>query len=146
MATMISKWTSTPIAINGILGAAQWGNASKMPLKSGGVRYGTLMAKNDHKYLYVALDVTRDQNNDPGTNDYFWFCVDVDGNSAVTPNQDALFSSRPGHPNDLRRWFFLGPNTWKPINLATDTIQSIVRKGFGTSPNSPFPQKGNIGK
>jgi hypothetical protein len=141
MATIISKWTPNPIAINGILGAAQWADAPQMPLQNGGVNYGTLMVKNDHQYLYVALDVTRDQGNDLGTNDYFWFCVDVDGNSAVTPNQDALFSSVPGSPNDLRRWFFLGPNTWKPINTATETINSIVRRGFGASPNSAHPHR-----
>ena len=141
MGTIISKWTSTPIAINGILGAGQWGNAPKMTLKKGSVKYGTLMVKNDHKYLYVALDVTRDQNNDPGTNDYFWFTVDVDTNAAVTPNADALFSSKPGSPNELRRWFFLGPNAWKPINTTTDLINSIVRKGFGASPNSRHPHR-----
>lgn len=141
MATITSKWTSSPIAVNGVLGAAQWGDAPKMPLKTRSVKYGTLMVKNDSQYLYVALDVTRDQNNDPGTNDYFWFCVDVDGNQAVSPNADALFSSRPGHPNQLRRWFFLRPNAWKPTNTATDLINSIVRKGFGPSPNSSTPHR-----
>jgi len=142
MSTILSTWATSPVAVNGSLTAAEWAGAAIFPLAGGGVNYGRMLVKNDHEHLYVALDITRDLINTPGTGDYFWFMLDADGNQAVTPNVDCMFSTTASTgPNEMRRWYFIAPNTWKPINPITETIQSIVRQGFAPSSASASPHR-----
>ena len=129
-----SAWALTPIAIGGALTAAEWDDAGHMTIPG-----GTLMAKNDATYLYVALDLTADTGNDPGTGDYFWFTVDVDRNGAITPHRDVNYGVYPGQPNHIGRQYYLGPSSWTGILNEVSSARCAV--GFGTSGNSATPHR-----
>jgi len=129
MAQVRSTWAEQRISIGGALTAREWSGAGRMPIPA-----GYLMVKNDEHFLYVALDMVKDLGNDAGTGDYFWFTVDVDGNTQITPRHDINYGLYPGHPNKMGRQYYLGPGRW--TGLLNDVSESQARIGFGASPNS----------
>ena len=134
MATVISRWATTPITVNGVLTPVDWAGAGLMPIPA-----GFMMVKNDADFLYVALDMVGDFGPDAGTGDYFWFTVDVDANEAITPNKDLNYGMAPGAPNVSRRQYYLGPGVW--TTLLNEVTTNQTRIGFGPSPNSPIPHR-----
>jgi hypothetical protein len=133
MATLRSTWTATPITVEGNLGTAEWAGAGTMLIAGGGVNYGTVMMKNDANFLYIALDITRDQGNSTGDGDYFWLMVDVDRNRAITPHTDVNFGGYPGSPNSIGKQYFLGPATWTGLSASPGAQLHV---GFGATPNA----------
>lgn len=137
MAVVMSGWAISPPAINGMLNAAEWADAGSIPIPA-----GYLLAKNDAEYLYLALDMVGDRGNDPGTRDYFWLTVDVDGNASITPNTDVnygLYPSPPHPPSKLGRQLYLGPGRW--TGLLNDPSPSGAKNGFGPTPRSRAPHR-----
>jgi hypothetical protein len=130
MAIVRSRWTTAPVPLDGMLPAAEWAGSGVLPIPG-----GFLMVKNDSNNVYVALDMVSDTGNDISTNDYFWFVIDSDNNSAVTPSRDVLYSPWPAQPNRLGKWLMAAPNATFPASTG-QVIASSTRVGFGTSPNS----------
>lgn len=97
------------------------------------------MAKNDHQFLYLALDLVNDTGNDAGVNDYFWLSFDLNGDGAITPRRDVNYGIWPTTPIRLARQYYLGPGTW--TGILTETSTSMVRMAFGASPNSSTPHR-----
>jgi hypothetical protein len=95
---------------------------------------GFLMAKNDDKFLYLAIDLVEDTTNDPGTGDYFWLTFDRNRNRAINPNVDVNYGPYPNNPNKMGRQYYLGPGTW--TGLINETSDSGCRIAFEPSPNS----------
>lgn len=124
-----SEWAQTPIDINSPLSAGGWEDAGSLKFTRGHV-----LAKNDTKFLYLALDVIDDTGNDSSTNDYFWLSFDKDRDRAITANQDVNYALYPGQPNKLGKQLYLGPGTW--TGLMPDSSLSEVRQEFGSSENS----------
>jgi hypothetical protein len=129
-----SEWAQTPIDINKPLNAGDWEAAGILKFTR-----GVVLAKNDAKFLYLALDLTEDQGNDSGTNDYFWLSFDVNRDRAITSNQDVNYGLYPGQPNKLGKQFYLGPGTW--TGLIPDPSLSEVRQEFGASSNSSITHR-----
>lgn len=92
------------------------------------------MVKNDHKFLYLALDLTKDTGKSAGVGDYFWLTFDVDGNANITPNKDVNYGIYPTLPIRIGRQFCLGPGVW--TGLLNEPSLSTARQGFAASPNS----------
>jgi hypothetical protein len=144
MAVVRSTWADKPIFIGKfpfpfpmggpLLASSEWSGAGMMSIPA-----GHLMVKNDAQFLYVALDLVSDNGQTPGTGDYFWFSVDVDGNRQITPNRDINYGLYPDQPNRLARQYFLGPGTWTTI--LNEESDSAVRIGFESSPNSSSPHR-----
>ena len=95
---------------------------------------GYLMAKNDEKFLYLAIDLTEDTTNDPGTGDYFWLTFDRNRNRAINPNVDVNYGLYPNNPNKMGRQYYLGPGRW--TGLLNETSESECKIAFEPSPNS----------
>ena len=93
MAILRSTWTSVPINVNLGFTPGPWAGAGSMPLP-----VGSMLAKNDNQYVYIALDLTGDTGNSPGTNDYFWLTFDVDRNRSITPRVDVNYGIYPTLP------------------------------------------------
>jgi hypothetical protein len=130
MATVRSVWPNITMAVDGLLPAAEWTGAGILPIPA-----GWLLVKNDADSVYIALDLPGDTGNDAGTNDYYWLVLDLDGNGAVTPNRDVLYSPWPSQPNRLGRWLMAGPNTtWPAPN--TQVLASSNHIGFAPTPRS----------
>ena len=129
MAQVKSTWATNRIVSGGVLSSREWSGAGRMPIPA-----GYMMVKNDAEFLYVALDMVRDRGKDPGTGDYFWFSVDVDGNRQITSRTDINYGVPPGQPNRLGRQFYLGPGRW--TGILNEVSESRVHIGFGPSPNS----------
>ena len=126
-----SKWAATPIELTDDLFNETWAAAFEAQMAIPG---GYMCAKNDAKYLYIALDMIDDSYNDPGTGDYFWFTFDINRNLAISPNQDLNYGLFPGNPNKLGKQYYLGPGSW--TGLSHDESKASCRTDFGTSPNS----------
>ena len=124
-----SEWAQTPIDINAPLSSGGWEHAGSLKFARGFV-----LAKNDAKFLYLALDVIEDHGNDSGINDYFWLSFDKNRDRAITANQDVNYALYPGQPNKLGKQLYLGPGTW--TGLIPDPSMSEVRQEFGASENS----------
>ena len=124
-----SEWAQIPIDITAPLSSGGWDDSGKLKFSRGFV-----LAKNDAKFLYLALDLTEDKGNDTGTNDYFWLSFDKDRDRAITSNQDVNYGLYPGQPNKLGKQFYLGPGSW--TGLQPDPSLSEVRQEFGPSENS----------
>ena len=90
MAQVKSTWATNKIIPGGVLSSREWSGAGRMPIPA-----GYMMVKNNAEFLYVALDMVRDQGRDPGTGDYFWFSVDVNGNRQITPRTDINYGVPP---------------------------------------------------
>ncbi len=131
MGKIKSKWAAIPISLNKRLDDEVWSGALEYQMKIPG---GYMFAKNDAKYLYVALDMVEDTHNDPGTGDYFWFTFDRNRNKSITPNYDVNFGSYPGNPNKLGRQYYLGPGTWTGLLNEPKTYE--CKSVFESSPNS----------
>ncbi|MGH1383171.1 hypothetical protein [Kordia sp.] len=136
MGTIKSTWAGTPISLDDQLEDAVWSGAQEKQMKFDG---GFMLAKNDAKYLYVALDVVKDTHNDPGTEDYFWFTFDRNRNKAITPNYDVNYGNYPGNPNKIGRQYYKGAGRW--TGLLNEVQKSECKSTFGTSPNSATPHR-----
>ncbi len=97
-----SEWAQTPIDINAPFNSGGWDDSGTLKFSRGVVH-----AKNDAKFLYLALDLTEDKGNDTGTNDYFWLTFDKDRNRSITANQDVNYGLYPGQPNKLGKQYYL---------------------------------------
>ena len=124
-----SEWAVTPIDLNKPASAGDWDGAGQLKFPKGFV-----MAKNDAKFLYLALDLVDDTGNDPGTHDYFWLSFDKDRDRNITANVDVNYGLYPNQPNKIARQYYLGPSTW--TGILGDPTLSEVRREFGSSPNS----------
>lgn len=131
MGIIRSQWASVPISIENNLNDDLWSDSldSKMSIPG-----GFLMAKNDLRFLYMAIDLIEDTNNDPGTKDYFWLSFDKDRNRSITPNVDVNFAPFRDQPNKLGRQLYLGPERW--TGLLNDSSESECKSTFEASPNS----------
>ena len=123
-----SKWADNKMIIGGYLSATEWGDAGKILVPG-----GYLMVKNDDEFVYIALDLTSDTFNDPGTEDYFWFSIDVDQDQSITPYRDTNYGLYVDQPNRLARQYYLGPGVWTTI--LQEESPSACHIGFGSSPN-----------
>ena len=132
--TVRSGWALAPVTVDGVLGTTQWAGAGQMTIPG-----GKLLAKNDATYLYVALDLTADTGNDPGTGDYFWFSVDVDRDRTISAHRDVNYGVYPGQPNRIGRQYYLGPSTWTGILNEVSPARCAI--GFGPSSNSATPHR-----
>ncbi len=134
MSTLVSTWVDVPINLDDSINDPLWADAGVLSIAK-----GKMMVKNNSEFLYVALDVTADQGNDPGTGDYFWFTFDRNRNAAITPNYDVNYGLYPGNPDKMGRQYYLGPGRW--TGLINETSPSKCRIEFGPSPNSETPHR-----
>jgi len=134
MAILRSTWTAAPINVNAPFAPGPWTGAGHMALP-----VGTMLAKNDNQFVYIALDLTGDIGNSPGTNDYFWLTFDVDRNHSITPRLDVNYGIYPTLPIRIGRQFYLGPNTWTTLQPPPEP--AIAHQTFGPSPASATPHR-----
>src|SRR5438105_8343784 len=76
-----SKWAQTPPDPATSIMDPAWQGAGEYQFDKGWV-----FAKNDSKFLYMALDVVYDTGNDFGTGDYYWLSFDTDENRGISAN------------------------------------------------------------
>ncbi len=124
-----STWAETPVDLNKPFNAGDWTGAGKLKFSRGSVH-----AKNDARYLYLALDVVQDTGNDTGTGDYFWLSFDYNRNRKITANQDINYALYPNQPNRLAQQKYLGPGRWTGI-LSNPSTSEVVQE-FGPSEDS----------
>lgn len=98
-----------------------------------------MLAQNDARFLYLALDLVQDRGNSAGVGDYFWLSFDVDGNAAITPGRDVNFGIYPSLPIRIARQYYLGPGTWTTI--LPGATASHAAQGFGPSGASSVPHR-----
>lgn len=122
-------WAVVPIALSDSTTSDVWTGAGQMEIPK-----GYLMAKNDDKFLYLAIDLVGDTTNDPGTGDYFWLTFDRNRNRVINPNIDVNYGLYPNNPNKMGRQYYLGPGRW--TGLINETTKSECRIAFEPSPNS----------
>jgi hypothetical protein len=134
MVLVKSTWTDSPIVTGGVINGPEWGGAGKIPIPA-----GYLLVKNNADFLYIALDLIGDKGADPGTGDYFWFSIDVDGNHQITPMKDINYGIYPKLPIKIGRQFCLGPGTW--TGIINQPSPAKAAHGFGPSPNSATPHR-----
>lgn len=91
-----SEWAVNPIDLNTPINSGDWENAGKLKFSRGYV-----LAKNDARFLYLALDVIEDTGNDSSTKDYFWLSFDTNRDRSITANRDINYALYPGQPNKL---------------------------------------------
>lgn len=127
-----SRWATTPIALNLSINDAAWSDAGYFKTDKCWV-----MAKNDAKFLYLALDVIAD-TTDSGSQDYFWLSFDTDENRAITANKDVNYGTYPGTTDKLGIQTYTGPGLWSGINVPPE---SEVRVEFAASPKSAVPHR-----
>lgn len=136
MAILNSSWAAAPIALTDTLSHDSWAGVRERQMI---IPRGFMWVKNDAQFVYIALDLTADTNNDPGTGDYFWLTFDKDRNGVITPNVDVNYSLYPGQPNKMGRQYYLGANTW--TGLLNETSLSECRIAFEASPNATTPHR-----
>jgi hypothetical protein len=124
-----SEWAVNPIDLNAPINSGGWEDAGQLKFSRGYV-----LAKNDARFLYLALDVLDDTGNDRGTNDYFWLSFDFNRDRSITANVDLNYGLYPGQANKLGIQKYLGPERW--TGLLPDPSLSEVTQEFGASPNS----------
>jgi hypothetical protein len=133
MSIVRSVWT-TAINVNLPFNSALWAGAGQLALP-----VGSMLVKNDNQFAYIALDLTGDTGNSPGTSDYFWLTFDVDRNRAISPHVDVNYSIYPTLPIKIGHQFYLGPNTW--TGLQPGPTQGIAHQTFGPSAASATPHR-----
>jgi len=124
-----SEWAVNPIDLNAPINSGGWEDSGQLKFSRGFV-----LAKNDARFLYLALDVLDDTGNDSSTNDYFWLSFDSNRDRTITANVDINYGLYPGQPNKLGKQKYLGPGKW--TGLLPDPSLSEVVQEFGASPNS----------
>ena len=129
-----SVWAKTPPIVPGGFSAQAWADAVPMPIPG-----GVLLAKNDHNFLYLLLDLVKDTGNSAGVGDYFWLSFDVDGNAAITPRRDVNYGIYPTMPIRIGKQFYLGPGTW--TGISNQPTQSFARQEFESTRNSPVQHR-----
>ncbi len=134
MATIKSTWTASPIDVTTAYNPAVWAGAGALALS-----VGSLLAKNDNKFAYIALDLTGDTGNSPGVGDYFWLTFDVDRNRSITPHVDINYGTYPTLPIKIGRQFYLGPG--ESTGLQPGPTLAIAHQTFGPSPASATPHR-----
>ncbi|MEN8116928.1 MAG: hypothetical protein ABFS16_08120 [Bacteroidota bacterium] len=122
-------WAGVPIELSDAVTSDAWTGAGQMKIPK-----GYLMAKNDDKFLYLAIDLVEDTTNDPGTGDYFWLTFDRNRNRVINPGVDVNYGLYPNKPNKMGRQYYLGPGRW--TGLINETTDSECRIAFEPSPNS----------
>ncbi len=122
-----SAWADSPIDLDTPLDVGGWEDAGELRFDR-----GWLLAKNDARFLYLALDVVDDTGDDPGTGDYFWLTFDVNRDRSITANVVLNFGTPPNRPQELGKQFYLGPNRWTGLR----ETGSSVRTEFGPSARS----------
>ncbi|HEX6428698.1 MAG TPA: hypothetical protein VF008_13475 [Niastella sp.] len=130
---LTSKWAESTIDPTTSIMDPSWTGAGEFQFAKGWV-----FAKNDSKFLYMALDVVGDTGNDFGTGDYYWLSFDVDENKGISANKDVNYGPFPGFPNKLGLQKYLGPGTWTGIS---EPPESKCRVEFGPSPKSAVPHR-----
>lgn len=121
-----SSWADTPVDLEAPLSGGGWEGAGALRFDRGWV-----LAKNDARFLYLALDVVADTGDDPGTSDHFWLTFDVNRDRSITANQDINFATLRDRPEALRKQLYLGPSRWTGLQATP----SEVRTEFGPSEN-----------
>lgn len=134
MATVKSTWTASPINVAAAYNPAVWAGAGALALS-----VGSLLAKNDHEFAYIALDLTGDTGNSPGVGDYFWLTFDVDRNRSITAHVDINYGTYPTLPIKIGKQFYLGPGEW--TGLQPGPTLAIAHQTFGPSPASATPHR-----
>lgn len=134
MSILRSTWTATPIDVNLAFNAATWAGAGTMALP-----VGSMLVKNNDQYAYIALDLTGDTGNSPGTNDYFWLTFDVDRDRSITVNRDINYGIYPTLPIKACHQFYLGPSKWTGITPSTP--DAVAHQTFGPSGASATPHR-----
>jgi len=128
-----STWAETPLDPSVSIMDASWQGAGEYKFDRGWV-----FAKNDSKFLYMALDVVADTGNDFGTGDYYWLTFDTDENRGISANKDVNYGLYPGSPNKMGLQKYLGPGTWTGLSLPPE---SKSRVEFGPSPKASTPHR-----
>jgi hypothetical protein len=129
MSNLRLTWAGVPIELSDATTSDAWTGAGQMEIPK-----GFLMAKNDEKFLYLAIDLVDDTTNDPGTGDYFWLTFDRNRNRSINPNVDVNYGLYPNNPNKMGRQYYLGPGRW--TGLLNETSESECKIAFEPSPNS----------
>jgi hypothetical protein len=129
--TLRSTWAPTSLNLTESLNSEAWAGAQLEQMK---IPKGFVLAKNDDRFLYIAIDLVEDTTNDPGTGDYFWLTFDRNRNRAINPNVDVNYGLYPNNPNKMGRQWYLGPSTW--TGLVNEDTESDCRIAFEASPNS----------
>lgn len=127
-----SEWAVEPVNLNQPLNSESWENAGALKFDKGWV-----LAKNDANFLYLAIDVTADTGDDPGTDDYFWLTFDVNRDRSISSNTDINYGVHRGEPENLGKQFYLGSARWTGLH-STD---SEVKQEFGVSEYSDEPHR-----
>ena len=127
-----SEWAVEPINLNEPLNSDGWKHAGALKFAKGWV-----LAKNDANFLYLAIDVTEDTGNDPGTDDYFWLTFDVDRDRSISSSTDINYGVERGEPGNMGRQIYLGAGRWTGLH----STNSEVRQEFGVSEKSDRPHR-----
>jgi len=106
--------------IDGVLGFGEWDISNRWELENGFV----VMASDDVR-LYMLIDLVEDSVED--SEDSFRLSFDVDGDRAVTPNVDLVYSLTET-TGEMRYAHYLGPGT--TANFQAET-RSAMARGFG---------------
>jgi hypothetical protein len=128
-----SKWAETPIDPATSIMDTAWQNAGEYRFDRGWV-----LAKNDSKFLYLALDVVSETGNDFGTGDYYWLSFDTDENRGISSNKDVNYGLYPGSPNKMGLQKYLGPGTWTGLSLPPESKSHVE---FGPSAKAFTPHR-----
>jgi hypothetical protein len=134
MTILRSSWTPAPIDVATPFTAAKWAGAGTMPLP-----VGSILAKNDNQFAYIALDLIGDTGNSPGTSDYFWLTFDVDRNRSISPHLDVNYGTYPTLPIRIGHQLYLGPNQWTGLLAGIST--AAINQTFGASAASATPHR-----
>lgn len=121
-----STWAQAPIKLTEGLGDNVWKDAGKMPIPG-----GYLMTKNDHQFLYVALDMVEDKVFDAETSDYFWFTHDRNCDGEIMHSEHLNYDLYSGFPEKTVQQFCLATGTWAEQTLDSD----VCKMAFEGSPN-----------
>jgi hypothetical protein len=113
---------------------ADWAGAGSLALP-----VGSLLVKNDNQFAYLALDLTGDNGNSPGTSDYWRLTFDVDRNRAITPHVDINYGIFPTLPIRIGRQYYLGAGSWTGLQPPPSLAEA--HQIFGASPASATPDR-----
>lgn len=131
-----SVWADTPPITTDPFSIDAWKDAAVMTIPD-----GFLLVKNDHKFLYLLIDLVKDHSKIMGNKDYFWLSFDVDENASITPNRDINYTLFPPpipmRHHILGKQYYLGPAVWTGYKKTT----SHLRMEFGASPKSATPHR-----
>lgn len=132
--TVKSSWIpgpSTPPVIDGVVTAGEWQDAGSVPILIGGLPAGYILVRNDTSTLYMILDITSDNGNDPvPMQDSFRLTVDVKADKNIEPNVDVQYMMLPFSTN-LGLQYYLGPGSYTALTPAPNSQLGV---GFSGSP------------